>query len=379
MSKRLSDNLPRFLLAFRVLGTALVAFAGFDAVRRDAGNGRSNLLLTLDAVVSFPALIACIWWPRIGALLAIATCGVAMGTRTYPMVLLVAPVAVFSTIVAKHHRYAVAVAAMTLVVAIDAWVRPPRVDVMFWLAAPLLLAAAGLALSIDYMLAARRRAAATLEARMRLHELAQRAERQRLAISVHDHIGHAFAVASLVAGKHVGTEDPVLAEAFRRIQSTCADGARHLADAVALLRQDERHDTRQPVLPSEVAASVSETLTECGWNVTSSFDEDIDALPTSTRALIVRLLTEATTNVLKHGRAGGEATFTGEVVPSGYRIQVTNTTPHREPSPGVGLTTLASDALDEDATLNWTHEQGTWRLRLDGRLEDIWGEGEKAS
>ncbi|TWJ29291.1 two-component system sensor histidine kinase DesK [Micromonospora sagamiensis] len=131
------------------------------------------------------------------------------------------------------------------------------------------------------------------EARARL---AATEERLRFARDVHDVLGHALTVIALKA-ELAARLAPVDAERAGRE----ADEVRRLAAAALDEVRDAVHGYRRVDLADQ-AAAVGQVLRSCGVRSTVLLPDG--ALPAGTAAQFAAVLREASTNVLRHSRAG---------------------------------------------------------------------------
>lgn len=149
----------------------------------------------------------------------------------------------------------------------------------------------------------------------------------------------------------------------------------HLAEAVTLLRDGEQLAPTIPAKPAAVVALMTQTLDECGFTVTTAVDDWIDALPQEQSALLGRFLTEATTNVLKHGQVGAKVSIECRLTPASYLARVANPSRSRQRSStsptGTGLRTLKADALSKDADVTWDAAGKLFTTTLAGSLDDL--------
>lgn len=360
----------RVFLAVRAIATAVLVVSLLEGTF--LGSSSSTSLGTLDKVILHLSMIASIWWPRIGALSCLAIAPIDIAIHRYAGISMAAPLAVFATIIAGRVGYAALAGGTALATSVFVWVAPPHYPDLIWPISLFVLVAAGLGAAVSYMLRTQQRTEARSRAVLQLHHESTRAMHQRLARQLHDSIGHAFAVSSSIAAHHARRADAAEAEAFERIRSTCAEGAGHLAEAVALLREEANNQPTLQGKPSLIAATMADTLNECGHQVDTRVDPSINRVDQETSEFIARFLTEATTNVLKHGTGRGTVTFAASATPTSYVVTVTNPVrANAATRPGRGLVLLRLDAVTIDAEITWRRTGNSWTTTLAGTLEDV--------
>lgn len=143
-------------------------------------------------------------------------------------------------------------------------------------------------------------------------------ERASLARELHDQLGHQLSLVALQVNALDHVDDPPrLREALGRIDATLATASEELA--VLLSVMDAAPATAAPsglmVTPSVVARLMSDKLLEHGHDASLVVDAAADEVDPITRMTVVRVLQEATTNVLRHGDPG---------VPVRGRVSVTD-------------------------------------------------------
>lgn len=155
---------------------------------------------------------------------------------------------------------------------------------------------------------ARDRLAALAAQEERVRQAAE-AERQRIAVELHDVVAHGLTVISMQAAML-----PTLTDADRRrgAEEAIATAARQslvdLRRMLTALRGTSRNeDTQDPDAVADLPGRLAELqarLRGAGYAVDGEF-EGLDLLPDSMRLTVLRIAQEATTNVLKHGPGTG--------------------------------------------------------------------------
>jgi signal transduction histidine kinase len=168
-------------------------------------------------------------------------------------------------------------------------------------------------------------------------------ERLRLAREVHDQIGHSLTVVALQAGaaRRMAATDPART---REVLTTIA-GAAH--DGLAAMAGRDADD-----LSSLLARTRAAGL---------SIRADVETLDTpglvdpATRALTVRIVQEALTNVLRHAPGAGASLVVGQHG-HGLTVEVSNGAPSRSTGSrgsGLGLAGLAERVVAHGGELVW--------------------------
>ncbi|HTJ39769.1 MAG TPA: histidine kinase [Dactylosporangium sp.] len=166
-------------------------------------------------------------------------------------------------------------------------------------------------------------------------------ERVRMARELHDVIGHSLTVVALQAGaaRRLSATDPArAAEVMRTIAAAAREGVAALEPADAAPDLEAIIDrTRATGLP--VDADIAET----------------DALEPRQREVVLRVVQEALTNVLRHG-PGSRATVAVHRDAGQVRVRVTNTTPTRPgsgPVMGRGLAGIRERVATAGGRVSW--------------------------
>jgi signal transduction histidine kinase len=174
-------------------------------------------------------------------------------------------------------------------------------------------------------------------------------ERLRLAREVHDQIGHSLTVVALQAGaaRRMTASDPAGA---REVLATVAGAAR---DGLAAMAGRELDDL----------SSLLHRTRAAGLSIRADVEalDDPGLVDPATRALAVRVVQEALTNVLRHA-PGAAAVLTVRHQADGLAVEIRNGAPTGSPATrgsGLGLVGLAARVGAHGGEL-------VWGLREDG-------------
>lgn len=319
------------------------------------------------------------WFPRIGALLLWITVPLSLVSGDIALLVIVVPIICVAVTATTALRFVVLNAVVlvlgTIATAIRwaRWAHSP--SPILWTGAFLLAASTALGLVLRAVLNARserrRQAIQLAEAQKRAAEAAEQ-ERQRLAHDMHDYVAHELTVivaalaaarARRKAGQQSTAQDD---ELMRTLEQTSRKALDELRQVLRILDGDS-HDllsapldsSSLPVLASSqrddksVAALVRDAakdLQVIGDEVEIAIDPDVAELsPTSEqRALLQRFLSEAVTNVVKHGGHGSRVKIRAIVFPDGWQVSLTNTIEEGasgpEESTGLGIRGLREEA-----------------------------------
>ncbi|MGF0173552.1 sensor histidine kinase [Streptomyces sp. Marseille-Q5077] len=184
-------------------------------------------------------------------------------------------------------------------------------------------------------------------------ELAVREERLRFAADLHDIQGHHLQVIVLKSelAERLVERDPARAAAeMKEIRQLSADA---LSDTRAVVR-----GYRRTTLDDEIG-NATRVLAAAGIDARMTLDPDAGAadLTDSARHLLGLVMREATTNVLRHSRAG-HAEVDYRIADGHARLRVRNdgAEEHRAALDGTGLRGLAERLEAAGGELNWQHE-----------------------
>ncbi|MFF5477831.1 sensor histidine kinase [Streptomyces sp. NPDC012935] len=191
------------------------------------------------------------------------------------------------------------------------------------------------------------------EARRLEGELAVREERLRFAADLHDIQGHHLQVIALKSelAERLVERDPARAAAeMKEIRQLAADA---LSDTRAVVR-----GYRRTTLDDEIG-NATRVLAAAGIDARMTLDPDAvsAALADSARHLLGLVMREATTNVLRHSRAG-HAEVDYRTTDGHARLRVRNDGAEEHPAAldGTGLRGLAERLEAAGGELKWQHD-----------------------
>ncbi|MBB6344796.1 sensor histidine kinase [Nonomuraea muscovyensis] len=191
------------------------------------------------------------------------------------------------------------------------------------------------------------------QARRLAAELAVKDERLRFAADLHDIQGHHLQVIALKSelAERLVEGDPARAAAeMREVRRLAADALR---DTRAVVQ-----GYRRTTLEDEIA-NAAKVLTAAGIDTAVDRDQATGAptLPEPARHLLGLVMREATTNVLRHSRAG-HARIAYRVEDGHARLLIGNDGAADPPRPdaGTGLRTLAGRLEQAGGTLDWRRD-----------------------
>lgn len=192
------------------------------------------------------------------------------------------------------------------------------------------------------------------EARRLEAELAVREERLRFAADLHDIQGHHLQVIALKSelAERLVELDPARAAAeMKDIRRLSADA---LSDTRAVVQ-----GYRRTTLEDEIT-NATRVLAAAGIDARTTLDPDAMAtdLTDSARHLLGLVMREATTNVLRHSRAGhAEVDYRIEDGSACLRVSNDGAEEHAAAPDGTGLRTLAERLEAAGGELTWSHER----------------------
>ncbi|NUR88322.1 MAG: hypothetical protein HOY71_29905, partial [Nonomuraea sp.] len=169
------------------------------------------------------------------------------------------------------------------------------------------------------------------------------AERNRLARELHDSVGHALSVVTLqaAAAGRVLDRDPATARtALAAIEQSARAALEDLDHVLGVLRETHHPDRDAKAVkdPEDRTRTPQATLADLGRLVAASGAEvrqevgDLTAVPAVVSREAYRVLQEALTNAIRHGR--GPVRLTAAVHDDELRLEVTNPGSNPGTTPG---------------------------------------------
>ena len=149
-------------------------------------------------------------------------------------------------------------------------------------------------------------------------------ERTSLARELHDQLGHQLSLVALQVNAVDHVRDPDhLRAVLGRIDGTFAAASDELEVLLSVMSAAPASAGASGplVTPSVVARVMNDKLVEHGHDAEIVVDPAVDRVDPTTRLTVVRVLQEATTNVLRHGDPGGEVR--GHIVVGDDTVQLT--------------------------------------------------------
>ena len=190
------------------------------------------------------------------------------------------------------------------------------------------------------------------------------AERRRMAAELHDTIEQHLAGANLIAAGVLSLDgvQPEVVEAMKTLAGLLANAKAEVRSAV----MDLRSAGDVPVPLSDIVGSMVASLRKAGVRARKCLRGIPDALPEGLCHDVVQIMREATTNAVKHGKAG-RVLFTSDPLPGGgFEIKVLNDGAPFEidsalgPETGhYGLSGMRERALRNRLDLSWGRD-GCW-------------------
>jgi len=174
--------------------------------------------------------------------------------------------------------------------------------------------------------AVRERRAVTLEREgVETTRRALEEERARIARDLHDVVAHAVSLIVLKAEAGAAVLDAEPERALAQLSSIQHTGRQALSEMARLLGM-LRIETGEPLTQPRIAelASLVEGVRRAGLDVTLAVEGDERPLSPGVDLTIYRVVQEALTNALKHGRAGGHARVLVRYTPDRVAIEVSN-------------------------------------------------------
>jgi len=236
-----------------------------------------------------------------------------------------------------------------------------------------ILITAGLAAAVGalqrWAITKERRSAVQLAARAEQEEAAAHAERQRIADELHDGLAHDLTIIAMHSS--VLERSPGIEERRQSQQAIAAAARKGLADLRWMLGQMDVFQGNENLVIGDLGSAVSETvdeLTTAGWVVAlRGADLTAEDLPRPVATALARIVREAGTNALKHGKPGrAELSFVSEEAFVGVRMvnDIGSTDRHRLPPGGYGTVRMAERVRSLGGTLDVGDKDGRWILEV---------------
>lgn len=236
-----------------------------------------------------------------------------------------------------------------------------------------ILITAGLALAVGslqrWAITRERRSAVQLAERAEQEEAAAHAERQRIADELHDGLAHDLTIIAMHSS--VLERSPGIEERRQSQQAISAAARKGLADLRWMLGQMDVFQGNENLVIGDLASAVSETideLTTAGWVIAlRGADLTAEDLPRPVATALARIVREAGTNALKHGKTGGaELSFVSEEAFVGVRMvnDIGSTDRYRFPTGGYGTVRMAERVRSLGGTLDVGEKDGRWVLEV---------------
>ena len=207
----------------------------------------------------------------------------------------------------------------------------------------------------------------------RFHALEQRAtrlsERTRLARELHDSVGHALSLVVVQAGaaRKVRDTDPAFVDqALEAVEEAARTALTDLDQVLGLLRDEESADgtNHRPVADLRQFDTLIATTRRAGLAVEPEVTGDLAALPAVVSRESYRIVQEALTNALRHGRP--PVAMRLRVEPGEFVIEADNPVApgHRPRRRGRGLRGMRERAAVLGGDMSTAIEDDRWRLRV---------------
>jgi signal transduction histidine kinase len=164
-------------------------------------------------------------------------------------------------------------------------------------------------------------------------------ERTRIARELHDMVGHAMSVVSLQAGaaRLVLDKDPERAHAaLVAIEDTTRDALAEMRRLIGILRDMGEPGTAPQPGVGEIERLV-QSVRDAGLDVELHRDGTAGPIPPAVDLAAYRIVQEALTNALKHGRGGALVALHGSEDALGIEVTSSGTGPDADGANGHGL------------------------------------------
>lgn len=205
----------------------------------------------------------------------------------------------------------------------------------------------------------------------RFHALEQRAarlsERTRLARELHDSVGHALSLVVVQAGaaRKVRDTDPAFVDgALEAVEEAARTALTDLDQVLGLLRDEESGDSagHQPIADLGQFDALVTTTRRAGLDVEPEVTGDLDSVPGVVSRESYRIIQEAMTNAMRHGRS--PVTIRLRVASDIFVIETHNPvgTGRRSRRGGRGLRGIRERAAVLGGEMSTSVEDDRWRL-----------------
>jgi signal transduction histidine kinase len=210
------------------------------------------------------------------------------------------------------------------------------------------------------------------DALARDHTIALLGQRRAIARDLHDTVAQATTsiVLRAEAAKLRPGIAPELVDDLDYIASVGRNGLRDLRGLLTAMRSEEGEPSAEVGLRRETFEKVLERqvteLTAAGFDVRVLIEADVTALPESIRYTLNHVISEASTNVLRHARPGSDCTIMVADSAEELEVLVGNQVGGRSPvaSNRFGLIGLAERVGALGGTIEVPTKAPTWVLRV---------------
>jgi signal transduction histidine kinase len=170
-------------------------------------------------------------------------------------------------------------------------------------------------------------------------------ERKNIARDLHDIVAHDITVVAMQskAAKFANSGQAAM-DAIDIIAKLSTETLHDLRLMLNVLRTDGTMSDSSGGSADKPAATTvyavqglqifSQRLKDSGFSVTSHTDEKISELPRSAQTALYRVMQEATTNIIKHGKREGSCDLRLEISGSNAILEMTNQMPNSKPKKG---------------------------------------------
>ncbi|GAA1415059.1 hypothetical protein AUR04nite_18520 [Glutamicibacter uratoxydans] len=389
MNFRLKDTLTKQFAGRGVIiwaGTAiLLAVSGTEIITllKDGFYETSDTSIrgALSGLVLCVALILSRRWVGVGLAIFIATSFFFFSNGTLVLWMMFS-VAIFSALAATAESRHLRIWYLTLFAGwmIQFAVRAEEDSILILFLAPLAVLAFALTRSIFVLRERNASALKEMEAANERSRQALEAERKNIARDLHDIVAHDITVVAMQskAAKFANDGQKAL-DAIDVIAKLSTETLHDLRLMLNVLRTDGTMTDPSLAGGDKPAATTvyavqgvelfSERLREANFVVNSHTEEKISDLPRSAQTALYRVMQEATTNVIKHGRPGGECSISLVAIGNEAILEITNQTQNSHhkardlPYGGSGLIGMADRMRAFGGEFDTKELSGRWILR----------------